>query len=69
MERLLNVSYGFERSTKTDGMMMKRSTALFLDRRRLMERLAKRQKLIQKKLESLKDRISIMKSKFPIEDL
>jgi len=34
-----------------------------------MERLAKRQKLIQKKLESLKDRIPIMKSKFPIEDL
>jgi hypothetical protein len=34
-----------------------------------MERLAKRQKLIQKKFESLKDRIPIMKSKFPIEDL
>ena len=29
IERLLNVSYGFERSTKADGKMMKRSTALF----------------------------------------
>ena len=29
MERWLNVSYGFERSMKADGKIMKRSTALF----------------------------------------
>ena len=34
--------------------MMKRSTALFQDRRRLMDRWVKRRKLIQKKQESLK---------------